>query len=431
MKTVVVGSGGREHAVGHKVDEGGDGRELVFLPGNGGTASLGRNVDIRADDVEAVAAFCRDNPPDLVIVGPEDPLASGLADRLASEGVRVFGPTADCARLESSKAYAKEFMAENSIPTARFEIFADPADAHAYVDRRGAQVVVKADGLARGKGVIVPRSREDAHRAVERVMEERAFGDAGARVVIEDRLRGEEASVLAITDGENYVILPPSQDHKPVYDGDEGPNTGGMGAYAPAPLVDPETLAAIEKKVIRRTLKGLEREGMLYRGVIYAGLMINRDGISVIEYNVRFGDPEAQAILPAVDVDLGDLLMRAADGGLRGSSVVDPARWAVCVVLASGGYPGPYEKGKAISGTEKASEAQGVTVFHAGTRLTGEGSLLTSGGRVMGVTGCGTSLREAQKRAYDACNLIGFEGKYMRHDIGDKGISRLERTEVL
>ncbi|MGD9141468.1 MAG: phosphoribosylamine--glycine ligase [bacterium] len=430
MKTIVVGSGGREHALGYKLARAAGDLELVFLPGNGGTASLGRNVDVDAEDVEALVAFSRDDPPDLVVVGPENPLASGLADRLAGEGMTVFGPTADCARLESSKAYAKEFMARHSVPTARFEVFRDPARAHAYIESSGTQVVVKADGLARGKGVIVTGTREGAHRAVERIMEERIFGDAGETVVIEERLRGEEASVLAITDGENYLILPPSQDHKPIYDGDEGPNTGGMGAYCPAPLVDAGTLADIERNVFKRTLKGLRAEGMSYRGVIYAGLMLNRDGISVIEYNVRFGDPEAQAIFPAVDIDLGDVLARAAEGRLWESSVVEPSKWAVCVVLASAGYPGPYEKGKPISGLDRASAAEGVEMFHAGTRLDDSGALLTSGGRVMGVTGCGRSLREAQRRAYDGSRLVEFEGKYMRSDIGDKGIALLAKTEV-
>jgi phosphoribosylamine--glycine ligase len=261
-------------------------------------------------------------------------------------------------------------------------------------------------------------------------MEERVFGAAGDTVVIEERLRGEEVSILAITDGENYALLPASQDHKPVYDGDEGPNTGGMGAYCPAPLVDAATLAEIEKTVVRRTLKGLRADGLDYRGVVYAGLMLNRDGIFVIEYNARFGDPETQAILPAVDVDLGDLLMRAAGGGLKANSVIRPKRWAVCVVLASGGYPGAYEKGRVITGLDLAARAEGVQLFHAGTALTAGGTLATSGGRVMGVTGCGRSLREAQRRAYEGCLRVEFDGKYMRSDIGDKGISRLEKMEV-
>jgi len=430
LKTIIVGSGGREHALGHKVLEADSDGEVTFLPGNGGTALIGSNVEIRAGDVDAVVDFCRGNPSDLVVVGPEDPLAGGISDALAAEGIRAFGPTADCARLESSKAFAKEFMARHSVPTARFELFNDSESAHAYVDRSRAQVVIKADGLARGKGAIVTRSKAEAHRAVTEVMEERIFGAAGDTVVIEERLRGEEVSILAITDGENYTLLPASQDHKPVYDGDEGPNTGGMGAYCPAPLVDAATLAEIEKTVVRRTLKGLQSDGLDYRGVVYAGLMINRDGIFVIEYNARFGDPETQAVLPAVDVDLGDILMRAADGGLKANSVIRPERWTVCVVLASGGYPGAYEKGRIITGLDLAARAEGVQLFHAGTALTAGGTLATSGGRVMGVTGCGHSLREAQRRAYEGCLRVEFDGKYMRSDIGDKGISRLEKMEV-
>lgn len=430
MKTVIVGSGGREHALGYKVAEGGPGREVFFLPGNGGTAVIGRNAGIGADDADGIAAFCRTHAPDLVIVGPEDPLAAGLSDRLAAEGGRVFGPTAACARLESDKAYSKEFMAKYGVPTARFDVFSDPASAHAYVDASEVGVVVKASGLARGKGAIVTETREEAHRAVAEVMEERVFGEAGDTVVIEERLRGEEVSVLAVTDGENYVLLPPSQDHKPIYDGNRGPNTGGMGAYCPVPLVTADMLSEIERCVFKRTLKGLRAEGLQYRGVIYAGLMINRDGIHVIEYNARFGDPEAQAILPIVDLDLGDLLMRAADGRLDHTYAVPAPRWAVCVVLASAGYPGSYETGKVIRGLEEAARAEGVTLFHAGTRVSKDGVLLTSGGRVMGVTGCGDSLREAQRRAYEACRLVEFEGKYMRKDIGDKGIKRLRKMEV-
>ena len=430
MKAIIVGSGGREHALGYKLAEGAGDREIVFLPGNGGTAMTGRNVDIGAEDTDGIVSYCKENAPDLIVVGPEDPLAAGLSDRLAAEGFRVFGPDADCARLESSKAHAKEFMAKHSVPTARFEIFTDAAAAHAYIDKSGGEVAVKADGLARGKGAVVTKSAEEAHRAVARIMEEREFGDAGDTVVIEERLRGEEVSVLAVTDGERYVLLPASQDHKPIFDGNEGPNTGGMGAYCPAPLINAEALAEIEKKVFRRTLKGLRSEGRLFRGVIYAGLMLNSDGIFVIEFNVRFGDPEAQAILPVVDVDLSDLLMSAADGEIGKSSVVPACRWAVCVVLASGGYPGAYEKGKVIRGMEEASSGDGVMLFHAGTRAGEEGRLLTCGGRVMGVTGCGHSLREAKRRAYDACRLVEFEGKYMRSDIGDKGLLRLEKAEV-
>ena len=429
MRIVIVGSGGREHALGYKMAEGAGDREIFFLPGNAGTALVGENMDVGADDIEAVARFCRDEGADLVIVGPEDPLAGGLSDRLLEEGIRVFGPTADCARLESDKAFAKQFMARHSIPTARFDVFTDSAAAHAHIESSARRVVVKASGLARGKGVLVTGSRAEAHRAVDRVMEERAFGEAGDTVVIEERLRGEEVSVLAVTDGESYVMLPPSQDHKPIFDGDKGPNTGGMGAYCPAPLVDRETLAEIEKTVFKRTLKGLKADGMLYRGVIYAGLMVNNEGIHVMEFNARFGDPETQAILPVVDLDLCDLLTRAADGALGGSRILEASRWAVCVVLASGGYPGSYDKGKIITGADEVS-GPGVMLFHAGTRRAEDGALVTSGGRVMGVTACGHSLREARRKAYDASRLIVFEGKHMRSDIGDKGILKLERTEV-
>jgi phosphoribosylamine--glycine ligase len=429
LKAIIVGSGGREHALGWALARGWEGAGLTFLPGNGGTGLIGENVDVNAGDVDAVTAYCLDNPSDLVIIGPEDPLAAGLADRLAGRGIRVFGPTADCARLESSKVWAKEFMARYSVPTAGFEVFTDAARAHAHIDQVGGPVVVKASGLARGKGAVVTASREEAHAAVREIMEERVFGGAGDAVVIEERLSGEEVSVLAVTDGESYVLLPPSQDHKPILDGDRGPNTGGMGAYCPVPLVDGATLAEIDKSVFRRTLKGLRAEGLDYRGVIYAGLIVNSSGVFVIEYNARFGDPETQAILPATDADIGDLLMRAADGGLRDNRVIRASRWAVCVVLASQGYPGEYSKGKTITGADPEAAGEGVHFFHAGTSAA-SGTLVTAGGRVMGVTGTGDSLREARRRAYDASRLVGFEGKYMRSDIASKGIVRLEKTEV-
>ncbi len=428
MKVVIIGSGGREHALGWKLGSEREDAELYFVPGNGGTQEIGRNIELASTDIEGIAKICDEIEPDLIVVGPEDPLAMGIVDTLG-ERFTVFGPSKVASRLESSKAFAKQLMSRYSIPTAPYRIFTSAAQAHAYIDRSPEQLVVKADGLARGKGSIVTETKDDAHRAVEMIMVERVFGEAGDVVVIEERLRGEEASILAITDGSAYAILPASQDHKPVFDDDRGPNTGGMGAYCPVPMVTDDVMGEIEETVIKRLLKGLRREGIEYRGVVYAGLMLNQNRISVIEFNVRFGDPETQCVLPAIDANLGDLLLKAATGDLQRRTRIKHARWAVSVVIASGGYPGSYEKGKVIEGIDEALAREGVLVFHAGTRRQ-NGSYLTNGGRVLAVTGTGSSLREARRTAYGAARLIRFERAHMRTDIGLKGISSLERTEV-
>ncbi len=430
MKVVIVGSGGREHALGWKVCGEKEEVQVHFLPGNGGTSKIGTNQAIAQTDLDGIVSFAKEISPELVIVGPEDPLAQGLVNRLTKAGVRTFGPTMECAQIESSKAFAKHLMSKYSIPTAPYEVFDDADRAHRYVESSSKPLVVKADGLAKGKGSIVANTPDQAHRAIELIMEEKAFGKAGEKVVIEERLYGEEASVLAITDGEHYVVLPPSQDHKPVFDGNKGPNTGGMGAYCPAPVVDDAVLENVERTIFKRLLKGLAKEGLSYRGVIYAGLMINEEGAFVIEFNARFGDPETQAILPVVDVDLTDLLVKASEGRLKQSRIVRASRWAVCVVLASKGYPGRYEKGKEITGLENIPKDRSVIIFHAGTSLK-DGKLVTSGGRVLGVTGWGSTLREARREAYDAARLIDFDGKHMRTDIAVKGLERLERTGVI
>lgn len=430
MRFLVVGSGGREHALGWKIKQEAADHEIYFVPGNGGTDEVGENVVIAPTDVAAVVSFAREVSPDLVIVGPEDPLALGIVDKLEEAGISVFGPRAEGARIESSKVFAKELMRRHSIPTANYEVFTTEASAHAFIDKQSKPLVVKADGLARGKGSIVTSDKSGAHSAVEKIMGRRVFGDAGRAIVIEEKLFGEEASVIAVTDGDHYVMLPPSQDHKAVYDGDQGPNTGGMGAYCPAPIVDAGALAKIESVIIKRLLKALRREGVAYRGVLYAGLMLTSDGISVIEFNVRFGDPEIQCIVPVVDCAFGDLLSMAAQGKLDKTRRIDATRWGVSVVMASGGYPGEYKKGIAIEGLQETSSRSGVIVFHAGTRRSDEGKLVTSGGRVLAVTGIGHTLREARRKAYNACRSIRFEGAHMRKDIGLKGLRRLEETGV-
>jgi len=429
MKHLVIGSGGREHALGWKLKQY-DESEVYFLPGNGGTSELGTNVDLEPTDLDAVTAFASDLEPDLVTVGPEDPLALGLADTLTEAGIAVFGPTAEGARIESSKAFAKELMARNSIPTAPFKVFTSRELALEYIEKSKKPLVVKADGLARGKGAMVTRNRKGARRAVELMMGERIFGEAGDTVIIEERLRGEEASVIAVTDGEDYVLLPPSQDHKPVFDRDRGPNTGGMGAYCPVPLIDRQAMEHIEDVVFRRLLEGLKKEGILYRGVLYAGLILNEKGVFVIEFNARFGDPETQCTLPAIDIDLGRLLLDASSGRLGRTWRVAASRWAVSVVMASRGYPGSYEKDMTITGVERAASQDGVVVFHAGTRRAENGSLKTTGGRVLAVTGMGDTLRAARRVAYNAGRLISFEGAQTRSDIGIKGLARLEKLEV-
>jgi len=362
-----------------------------------------------------------------VVIGPEDPLAAGLADSLRDAGIAVFGPGKAGAQIESSKVFAKELMSRHGIPTAPYKVFTSAPKAHAHIDRCSGPFVVKADGLARGKGAIVTKSRAQAHDAVEAIITEKTFGAAGEAVVIEERLRGEEASVLAVTDGEAYAVLPPAQDHKQIFDKDRGPNTGGMGSYSPAPLVDKPALKRVEATVLKRLLKGLAKDGLDYRGVIYAGLMINDDGVFVIEFNARFGDPETQAILAATDVPLGPLLLDAAAGRLKRSRTIAADRWAVCVVAASGGYPDAYETGKPIAGLEAAAAARDVVVFHAGTRRLDDGRLVTAGGRVLGVTGMGSTLREARRTAYEAVRLVKFAGKQTRTDIGIKGLRRLRR----
>lgn len=430
MRHLVIGSGGREHALGWKLLQQPE-SEVHFLPGNGGTAGIGTNVDAKPTDLAAVVAYAQKTKPDLVTVGPEDTLAMGIVDRLTELGIPVFGPTADCTRIESSKVFAKTLMSRYSIPTAPYKIFDSPTEAHAYVERTRKPLVVKADGLAKGKGAIVTRHKTGAHRAVETLMEKRAFGAAGDRVVVEERLSGEEASVIAVTDGERYVLLPPSQDHKPADDGDRGPNTGGMGAYCPAPIVDEDLLDYVREVVFDRLLKGFRKEGLDYRGVIYAGLMINPGNAYVIEFNARFGDPETQCTMPVIDIDLGDLMLDAAQGSIPESRVVRPARWAVSVVLASGGYPGEYEKGKRISGLDKAEAEEDIVVFHAGTRTDRDGSLVTSGGRVLAVTGIGQTLRSARRRVYTAARDIKFAGLHMRTDIGAKGLTRAKKMGVI
>lgn len=422
MKVLVVGSGGREHALVWKLKQSPQCDEIWCAPGNAGIRELAGTVSTGVNNHAGLVQFAKEQAFDLVVVGPEAPLAAGLADEIRAAGVVVFGPSKAAAQIEASKKFARELMEKYGIPTPKFASFSDAKAAKAYVRElaeKGMQCVVKADGLAAGKGAIVTSSPEEADQAIDQCLADKAFGDAGSTVVIEERLSGPELSVLAITDGDRLVILPPAQDHKPIGEGDTGPNTGGMGAYSPVPMVDDKLMQEITDKVLRPAINGMKQEGALYNGVLYAGLMMTDKGPYVIEFNCRFGDPETQAVLLTVDEDLLPLLHQAALGELKDDRVIKAAQNAMCVVLASGGYPGSYEKQKPIHGLRDVHDEleDKAIVFHAGTEQK-EGTLLTAGGRVLGVTGLGAGFDEATANAYKAVDLITFEGMTFRKDIG-------------
>ena len=430
MRILVVGNGGREHALVQALAQSDSVSALFAAPGTPGTAQAATNVDLGATDIEGLVAFAQAEAIDLTLVGPEQPLVDGIVDRFAAAGLPIVGPTQDAARLEGSKAFANQFMARHDIPTASFRVFEAEAyaEASAYLDEVGAPVVVKADGLAAGKGAFVCDTLEAAHEALDQIVQDRAFGAAGDRVVIEDKMEGEEVSVLALTDGAHYVLLPPSQDHKPIGEGGTGPNTGGMGAFAPAPLVDGALLMAICRDIIEPTLQGMQEEGTPYRGVLYCGLMVTDDGPKVVEYNCRLGDPEAQAVLPLVDSDLAEIFRNVAEGDLQGRSVRTRPGAAACVVMASDGYPIEYDTGVEITGLEAAEALPHVSVLHAGTRRTDDARLVTDGGRVLGVVAQGGDLPEALDRAYEGVDRIHFAGNTYRRDIGEKGRAHLDAS---
>lgn len=423
MNVLVVGSGGREHALAWKIAQSPRVEGLFCAPGNPGMAQLAECADIDVMDFDRLVAFAWEKHIDLAVIGPEDPLAAGLADRFAAAGIRAFGPSAKAARLEASKAFAKAFMARHAIPTARHWEFEDAQSAIAHVKEHGAPIVVKADGLATGKGVTVALDVDAAIRAIEDVMVVRSFGDAGDRIVLEERLLGEEASIFALTDGKTLRPLIPVQDHKTAFDGDQGPNTGGMGAYAPAPVVTNAMMAEIERAVLRPCIEGMAAEGAPYKGLLYAGLMITPEGPKVVEFNCRFGDPETQVVLPLMDSDIVPILLACVDGTLSETHVEWKPGACVTVVMASGGYPRNYEKGKIIKGLEDIREIDETWVFHAGTREE-RGFYYTNGGRVLNITALGADLREAVDRAYRAVNLITFDNAHYRRDIAKKALGR-------
>ena len=431
MKILVVGSGGREHAIAWRLAQDAEGHTLYCAPGNAGTANLATNLPIKADDIAGIVAWAKAERPDLVVVGPEAPLVAGLVDALEAAGIRAFGPVAAGARMEGSKRFAKEVMNAAGVPTGRAEVFTDPAAAKAALAAYGLPVVIKADGLAAGKGVIVAETTEQAEAAIDEMLVANKFGAAGAEVLIEEFLDGEECSILALVDGERAVLLPSSQDHKRVFDGDKGPNTGGMGAYSPAPVVTEAMLPEIRERIILPVVRELAKRGITYRGILYAGLMIAPEGgkiaasgsrINVVEFNARFGDPETEAVLPRLGGNFAQALLNAATGRLAESDIEVLPESAATVILASGGYPGAYEKGKVISGLE-AAETNGAIVFHCGTE-TKDSETRTAGGRVLSVTGCGKTLREAVNAAYAAAAKISFEGMFYRKDIAHRAFER-------
>jgi len=414
MKVLVVGSGGREHAIAWRLAQDASVDQVYCAPGNPGMTHVGECIQTDPTDFERLSFFARAEKIDLTVVGPEAPLAAGIVDRFREEKLRAFGPTAAAARLESSKAFAKGVMERHGIPTARYAEFENAQAARAYVQECGAPIVVKADGLAAGKGVTVAMDVPSALAAIDAAMTEGAFGEAGRRVIIEEYLEGEEASIFALSDGRDLLVLDSSQDHKAAFDGDTGPNTGGMGAYSPAPVVTEALLSEVTEQVLRPCIDGMAHEGFPYTGVLYAGLMITKTGPKVIEFNCRFGDPEAQVLLPRMSGDLAELLCACCDGTLGRHSVGWRNGACVSVVMASGGYPGPYEN------------APGVTVFHAGT-TEANGRLVTNGGRVLNVTAMGDTIGVAIENAYAAVDKIEFENAIYRRDIGQKALARLSR----
>ena len=419
MKVLVVGGGGREHALVRSLARNPTVDRLYATPGNAGIAREAECVPIAADDVAGIVELAGRERIDLTVVGPEAPLVAGLADALEGSGHRVFGPSRDAARIEGSKAWTKELCERYAIPAARSRAFAELAPAVGYLDELDAPYVIKADGLAAGKGVVIAEDRATATAALAACLVDRAFGQAGATALVEEHLTGPEVSAFALTDGREVLPLAMAQDFKRVGDGDAGPNTGGMGAYSPVPFVDDDAAARIQDEVLVRAVRAMESEGVHYRGVLFAGLMLTEEGPKLLEFNCRFGDPETEVILPRLRSDLGELLLSCVEGNLPGSGAGWSTEACVTVVLASGGYPGPYETGFEVRGLEEAEEVPAVSVFHSGTAERG-GRVVTAGGRVLAVSGLGTTFAEARARTYDACSLISFEGMHYRTDIAGK-----------
>jgi phosphoribosylamine--glycine ligase len=423
MRILVLGGGGREHAIVHALVKSPRVPEVLVAPGNGGTAAIARNVaDLAIENARAVADYAAENQVDLVVIGPQGPHVAGTPDAHHARGIKVFGPSGLAARLEGSKAFAKGIMRRNGIPTGESRAYTirEFTQAQQALEKATFPVVIKADGLAAGKGVTIANDKREAEEAM-RACFDGAFGDAGETVLIEEFLEGPECSLLAFVDGETVTVMPPAQDHKRAFDGDTGPNTGGMGVYSPVPGVDADTLATMTH-LLEKTVAGMHGENLRFRGVLYGGFVLTKDGPKVLEYNARFGDPETQVLLPRLRTDLIDVMLAVAEGRLQSQSVKWSDEAAVCVVIAAGGYPGEYEKGKVITGIAEAEALPGVTVYHAGTALREDGALVTNGGRVLGVTALAPTLAQARDRAYEAAAKISFDGMQMRTDIAVRAL---------
>ncbi len=423
QKILIIGSGGREHAIGWKLKQSERAGDLFFAPGNGGTESLGTNVYIKATDIQAILEFVKNEKIDLTLAIPDDPLALGIVDEFQKEGLRIFGPTKAAAQLESSKAYSKEFMKRNNLPTAEFEVFNNYELAVKYLENKSMPIVVKVSGLALGKGVIIAQTKEEATIALENILVKKVFGESGNEVVIEEFLIGPEISIHVFSDGISYKVFPPSQDHKRVGENDTGLNTGGMGTIAPLPFVTQELMEQIEEEIIAPTLSAMKREGIPYEGILYPGLILTKGGPRILEYNARFGDPETQTYMRLLETDLLNIIEACVDKKLSEIEIKWKNLSACNIVLASGGYPEMYEKGKIITGIEEAEKQDGVIVFHAGTKYADNRNLVTNGGRVLGVTAVGDTLEEVLAKAYNRVEEISFEGMYYRKDIGKKTLA--------
>ncbi len=420
MNVLVIGSGGREHALCWKLKQSPKVKKLFCAPGNGGISRIAECVTIGVDDIDALLKFALSKKIDLTVVGPEVVLVKGIVDVFSQKGLKIFGPSQEASQLEGSKAFAKEFLHRRNIPTAIYKIFDDAILAGEFLAQAQFPLVVKADGIAAGKGVYVCNHLKEAQKAIDEIMVLKVFGDAGNRVVIEECLQGQEASILAISDGKHFLVLPAAQDHKRIFDDDLGPNTGGMGSYCPAPVVTADVLKTVIARIIEPAIRGMYQEGMPFKGVLYAGVMLTASGPMVLEFNVRFGDPETQSILPRLRTDLVEIMLAACEGSLHEMTVQWDPRSCVCVVMSSGGYPGAYQGGFNITGLEEITDKDTV-VFHAGTKNDG-GNLVTSGGRVLGVTSLGKGLEEAIAKAYEAVEKINFEHCFFRRDIGQKAL---------
>ena len=423
MKVAVIGKGGREHTLVWKIAQSKDVESVYCIPGNAGTAGIAENVELEDSSFEGIAKFVEENDIWLTVVGPEDPLVEGIVDFFQARGLNVFGPSKKAAIIEGSKIFTRELLKKYGIPSAEFGAFDNANDALAYLKEKGAPIVVKADGLAAGKGAIVCETMEEAEKAVKQIVVEKAFGEAGNRIILEEKLVGEEASYLVFTDGKTIKPMASSQDHKRIFDGDKGQNTGGMGAYSPAPVVTEELEKEVLETIMQPTVDAMREEGMEFNGILYGGLMVTENGPKVVEFNCRFGDPEAQPLLMRLESDLVPILQACMDGTLAEQEVKWSGKAACCVVMASGGYPGSYEKGKEIFGLGEAGELPDTMVFHAGTKLD-NGKAVTNGGRVLGVTALGNSIAESIEKAYSAVDKISFDGAQFRKDIGKKALDR-------